>query len=448
MVVSDRIARSRTRCASPREFRKRNEPGAPISARGRIGRPPVATHRKLYVSSEPSEKVTRFFAASTRRARFPPRSFTLRSARSFPWGSATPDSSRSPETRSGSRGRRYGAACSSVARITSASLSSLRAALAAARKLDKDAEVILATEEHAAPYLRPLLPDLVSGERELSGVADPQGKDLADLKVKLLGGKRARRVDAAKNRVTFSDGSEETYNFLCVATGGRPILPLALMGAPGSFLFLNSLGDAQRVRERAMRSDTTVVYGPGYLGIEAARAMRKLGNQVIWINPGLPRFGNPISGDVEARVTDQLRARGVKVHEGTEIADVIDVDGKNFEVVTAGGVAIRCSLIVVATERLPNIGFIEGSGVKAGAGVLVDEYLRTNVSNIYAAGDCAEVYDINRRESRINFGWRSAIKQGQLAGENMAGGGKIYIKNAEDYFGLLFGAPLPERVGA
>jgi len=124
--------------------------------------------------------------------------------------------------------------------------------------------------------------------------------------VTLLGGKRARRVDAAKNRVTFSDGSEETYNFLCVATGGRPILPLALMGAPGSFLFLNSLGDAQRVRERAMRSDTTVVYGPGYLGIEAARAMRKLGNQVIWITRGSP-VRNPISGEVEARVTDQLR---------------------------------------------------------------------------------------------------------------------------------------------
>ena len=322
------------------------------------------------------------------------------------------------------------------------------AAAKAARKKDTDAEVVIATEENAAPYLRPLLPDLVSGERELSGVADPQGKDLADLGIRLLGGKRTRRVDAAKNRVAFSDGSEETYNFLCIATGGKPILPLALMGAPGSFLFLNSLGDAQRVRERAMRSDTTVVYGPGYLGIEAARALRKLGNQVVWINPGLPRFGNPISGDVEVRIADQLRSKGVKILEGTEIADAVDVDGKSFDVVTAGGAKIPCNLVVVATERLPNIPFLEGSGVKAGAGVLVDEYLRTNASNVYAAGDCAEVYDINRRESRINFGWRSATKQGQLAGENMAGGEKVYIKNVEDYFGLLYGSPLLERVGA
>jgi NADPH-dependent 2,4-dienoyl-CoA reductase/sulfur reductase-like enzyme len=223
-------------------------------------------------------------------------------------------------------------------------------------------------------------------------------------------------------------------------------MPPALLSAPGSCLPLNSLGDAQRLRERAMRSDVTVVYGPGYLGIEAARALRKLGNQVVWINPGLPRFGNPITGEIEAQVTERLRSKGVKTKEGTEISDVIDVDGRNCDVVTADGDRIRCALLVAATERIPNIGFLEGSGVKAGAGVLVSEYLGTNVSNIYAAGDCAEVYDINRRESRINFGWRSAIKQGELAGENMAGGGKVYIKNAEDFFGLLFGASLLERL--
>ena len=319
------------------------------------------------------------------------------------------------------------------------------AAAKAARKKDTDAEVVIATEENAAPYLRPLLPDLVSGERELSGVADPQGKDLADLGIRLLGGKRTRRVDAAKNRVAFSDGSEETYNFLCIATGGKPILPLALMGAPGSFLFLNSLGDAQRVRERAMRSDTTVVYGPGYLGIEAARALRKLGNQVVWINPGLPRFGNPISGDVEVRIADQLRSKGVKILEGTEIADAVDVDGKSFDVVTAGGAKIPCNLVVVATERLPNIPFLEGSGVKAGAGVLVDEYLRTNVSNVYAAGDCAEFADNPKGVGRINFGWRSAIRQGQLAGENMAGRKKRFGGNEGDYFWALFGFSLLDR---
>ncbi len=320
------------------------------------------------------------------------------------------------------------------------------AAAKAARKMEKDAEVVIVTEEFAAPYLRPSLPDIISGEIDPSSIPDPQGKDLAAEGIAVKSGKRARRVDAAKNRILFSDGSEETYNFLCVATGGKPILPLPLMGSFGAFLTLNSLSDALRIKARALRSDVSVVYGPGYLGLEASRALRKLGQQVIWVNPGLPRFGNPISGELEAKVTEKLRNNGVTVKEGTDIADVLDLDGGTYLVYTSGGEEIRCQMIVVATERLPVVHFLEGSGVKVGVGILVDEYLLTNVSNIFAAGDCAEVFDINRRESRINFGWRSAMKQGQLAGENMAGGGKLYIRNTEDYFGLLYGSPLLERV--
>ncbi len=320
------------------------------------------------------------------------------------------------------------------------------AAAKAARKMEKDAEVVIVTEEFAAPYLRPNLADVISGQVEPSAIPDPQAKDLAAEGIEVRSGRRAKRLDASRNRILFSDGSEETYNFLCIATGGKPILPLSLMGSFGAFLTLNSLSDALRIKARALRSDVSVVYGPGYLGLEASRALRKLGQQVIWINPGLPRFGNPISGELEAKVTEALRNSGVTVKEGTDIADALDLDGRTYLVYTTGGEEIRCQMIVVATERLPVAQFLEGSGVKVGTGILVDEYLLTNVSNIFAAGDCAEVFDINRRESRINFGWRSAMKQGQLAGENMAGGGKLYIRNTEDYFGLLYGSSLLERV--
>jgi NADPH-dependent 2,4-dienoyl-CoA reductase/sulfur reductase-like enzyme len=320
------------------------------------------------------------------------------------------------------------------------------AAAKEARRLDKGAEIVVATEEHAAPYLRPALPDLVSGERELQAMADPQARDLEELGIRLLRGKRARRVDAEGNRVLFTDGTEEGYNFLCIATGARPVAPAALAAVPGFSLVLNSLGDAMRLRDRAMRSDHTVVYGPGYLGIEAARALRMAGNQVTWISPGPPRAGNPIPPDTEAKIAERLRSKGVKTREGVGIADVIDVDGRSCDVVTTAGEAIRCSLVVAATERLPDIGFLEGSGVETASGVRVSEYLQTNVPNIYAAGDCAEVRDIHGGGSRINFGWRSAVKQGRLAGGNMAGAEGVYIRNSEDYFGLLYGAPLRDRV--
>jgi hypothetical protein len=119
-------------------------------------------------------------------------------------------------------------------------------------------------------------------------------------------------------------------------------------------------------------------------------------------------FGNPISGELEAKVAEKLRNNGVTIKEGTDIADVLDLDGRTYLVYTTGGEEIRCQMVVVATERLPVVHFLEGSGVKVGTGILVDEYLLTNVSNIFAAGDCAEVFDINRRESRIKDQFRVA----------------------------------------
>src|SRR5512145_1983225 len=87
------------------------------------------------------------------------------------------------------------------------------AAAKTVRNMEKDAEVVLATEEFVPPYLRPCLPDLISGEMDPTAIADPQGKTLSAERIEVRQGKRARRVDAARNRVAFSDGTEETYNF-------------------------------------------------------------------------------------------------------------------------------------------------------------------------------------------------------------------------------------------
>ncbi len=320
------------------------------------------------------------------------------------------------------------------------------AAAGAIRKRDKDGKIVVATEETAAPYLRPLLPDLISGDVDAEGIRDPQGDGLAALGIEVRKGKRAARVDAAKNRVTFTDRTSETYQVLLVATGGKPAVPPALAAAQATAVPFDSLADTARIRERSARPGASLVYGPGYLAMEACRALRKAGRDVIWIKPGEPRFGNPIAGEFEASVINQLQERGVRLKDGADIVAVEESLKDAAVARTSDGEAIRCAAIVVATERLPSIGFLEGSGIAVATGVLVDGFLRTNVPNVYAAGDCAELKDPKTGKAHINFGWRSAIKQGRLAGENMAGAGKLYTGRGEEYLWLLFGAPLPDRI--
>jgi NADPH-dependent 2,4-dienoyl-CoA reductase/sulfur reductase-like enzyme len=136
----------------------------------------------------------------------------------------------------------------------------------------------------------------------------------------------------------------------------------------------------------------------------------------------------------------------VRILDGQDIAAVREA-GEGIEIEsTEKGVTVRCLAVVVATERLPAIGFLSGSGVNVGTGIVVDDHLLTSVPNIYASGDCAELFDKETRTVRINFGWRSAIKQGRLAGENMAGAGKRFVREESDYFWALFGPALLDRI--
>ena len=320
------------------------------------------------------------------------------------------------------------------------------AAAKAIRGKDKQGEIVVATEEPGPPYLRPLLTDLIMGRVDLAEISDPQAKDLADRGIGVRNGKRALKVDSAGNRVVFADGAEEAYDVLLVATGGKPEIPLPLRkGHPAIFPF-DSLEDTVRIVERVPRSGTVAVYGPGFLSIVASSALRKRGNDVVWFQPDLPRSGYPISGELEANILDSVRNTGVRILDGQDIAAVREAEGGIEIESTEKGERVRCLAVVVATERLPAIGFLSGSGVKTGAGIIVDDYLRTSVPNVYAAGDCAELFDKETRSARINFGWRSAIKQGRLAGENMAGSGKRYVREESDYFWALFGPALLDRI--
>jgi len=315
----------------------------------------------------------------------------------------------------------------------------------AIRKTDPKAEIVIANAESDPPYLRPLIPEFISGKVDRDGLADPQAEGLEAIGIDLRRGKRATAVVPEGRRVRFADGTEEVYDYLLLATGGAPLLPPPLDRHPKAVLPVDSLADAHRIRARAGGPGPVIVYGPGYVGIEASRALSLLGRIVIWIKPDLPRFGYPISGEFEASVIDQVRNRGVTILDGDDIASIREVEEGVFEVRDLRGENLRCSMIAAAVERLPAVDYLKGSGVKVGTGVIVDDRLRTSVPGIFAAGDCAELYDEKTREVRINFGWRSAIKQGRLAGENMAGGGKRYIRRQEDYLWLLFGTSRQDR---
>jgi NADPH-dependent 2,4-dienoyl-CoA reductase/sulfur reductase-like enzyme len=320
------------------------------------------------------------------------------------------------------------------------------AAAKALRKARPDDEITIVTEELESPYLRPLLPDFILGDADADAILDPQGKDLEKKRIRLVHGRSAVRLNAEDKKVEFSDGVVEKYDLLLVATGGRPEVPPALQKDSPMIRTFDSWKDAIAIKELAGRPGAAVVYGPGFLAIEGCRALRKAKKEVVWIQPDTPRHGYPIAGELEASILDDVRNRGARIKDGDDIVEVRELGADGLLVRTRTGEEIPCSLVVVASERIPSVGFLAGTGMAVQTGIVVDEFLRTSIPDVYAAGDCAEFKDKGSGASRINFGWRSAIRQGQLAGENMAGGKKRFGGNQEDYFWALFGFSLLDRV--
>lgn len=319
------------------------------------------------------------------------------------------------------------------------------AAAKAVRERDGSAEVLVVGDETAMPYLRPLLTDVLSGERRPESLVNPQAADLAGHGIAMRLGAKAVRLDVRGKRVEFGDGSSEPYDTLLLATGGRPAIPHKLRRFEERVVPIDSLANALRIRERATAPGAVAVLGPGFLAAVTALALRTPGRDVVWLKPGEPRFGNPEGGRVDAEVLSSARAAGIVVLDGAGIGEAHESGDGLVVAPSRGGDPVAVSTVVVATERHPNTAFLRGSGVESGIGVLVDDTLRTNVPGIFAAGDCAELYDKTTHESRFNFGWRSAAAQGQLAGENMAGAGKPYLRSRDDYFWRLFGPPLRDR---
>jgi NADPH-dependent 2,4-dienoyl-CoA reductase/sulfur reductase-like enzyme len=319
------------------------------------------------------------------------------------------------------------------------------AAAKAFREREPGADVVILGEESGGPYLRPFLADLLSGEKSVEQLADPQAAELGGKRIVVRSGVQVARLDTTAKTAVLAGGTEERYDVLLVATGGKPVVPHPLHHFLDKVMPVDSLENMIRLRERAALPGTVAVYGPGFLAAVTARALRALGKDVVWLKSGSQRAGNPIGGRVDAELLAAARGKGILILDGADIVEAHG-EGDGLTITPGNGVEpLRVATVAVATERQPNTAFLRGSGIEVGTGVLVDDTLRTNVANVFAAGDCAELYDRTTHESLVNFGWRSAFEQGRLAGENMAGAGKAYLRTRDDYFWRLFGPPLRDR---
>jgi nitrite reductase (NADH) large subunit len=295
-------------------------------------------------------------------------------------------------------------------------------AAATIRGLDAKAEILMLSADDQPFYLRPKLGDYLTGhiiEPELTG-KHPDFYPQNNLRVRL--NTRVEWLDTNKKQVSLANGAFVSYDSLLIATGASPAKPTFPGNDLDGVFTLKTFADAQALKSRLYSGRLTVVMGEGLLGLELARACAEAGAEVTYLLRGERFWPEMLDDDAAALVERRLQDKGITLRPSSEVREALGSDGLLRYIILTNGDTIPCSLLCVGTPLIPDIGFLEDSGVLTGRGVIVDEALATNVPGVYAAGDAAE------QKSGLDLGWLRAWEQGAIAGANMAGGDKKYSR--------------------
>jgi NTE family protein len=203
---------------------------------------------------------------------------------------------------------------------------------------------------------------------------------------------------------------------------------------------LRSLADSGAIRDAARGAERAAVVGGGFIGMEVAASLRRVGVEVTLIHLGRGLFDQFGSRALSDQLASLYRERGVDLLLEQEVAAFGGV-GRLGHVETASGIRVQADLAVLGVGVVPNIELLAGSGLALGNGVVVNERFETGAPGVYAVGDVANFLDpLYERQRRIEH-WSNANYQGSQVGKILAGQGGGY-DTVSSFFTEVFGTTI------
>ena len=287
------------------------------------------------------------------------------------------------------------------------------------RKQDKEGKITIVTDEDFPFYWRLRLNEYLAGDLAEEALAAKKvqwyGDQRIDLKLKTL----IAGADPNEKVVFTEDKQRLSYDSLLIATGSHSFIP-PIKGSEKEGVFaLRNIQDARGISVWAKNIEDVVLIGGGLLGLEAGNALLKLGKKVTVVEFFPRLLPRQLDADGAQRLQKIMEEMGFSFRLGARTQEISGNDHVTG-VLLEGGESIPSKMVIISAGVRPNLELAEPLDLENDKGIKVDEYLRTNQTDIYAAGDVAEFRG-------MPYGiWPAAMEQGQIAGTNMAGGNLVY----------------------
>ena len=286
------------------------------------------------------------------------------------------------------------------------------------REVDATGSIGIVSAEPDAPYNRPPLSKGLWKGEPLDGIWRKTKGKAPELHL----GRVIKEILPREKRVIDSNRNTFTYEKLLLATGGTP---RRLPFADDQIIYFRTLADYRRLRALSEKHERFAVIGGGFIGSEIAAALTMNEKKVTVIFPGHDVCERLFQRDLASYVSGIYKQKGVELVPGEKVV-ASEARGDQRALKTASGKTIVVDAVVAGIGIEPNIELAKETGLTTQNGVIVNELLRTNEADIYAAGDVAEFYNpaLGKR-MRVEHE-DNANAMGRLAGRNMAGKSEPY----------------------
>ena len=289
------------------------------------------------------------------------------------------------------------------------------------RREGYDGPVRLIGADEFLPYDRPnLSKDYLAGTASEEWIPLRSADFYREQKIDTFTNTSVTAIDPQEKKVTITDGRSLGYGALLLATGAEPVR----LAIPGGDLphvyYLRTLTDSRRIIDKAKSSKRAVVIGASFIGLEVAWSLRERKLEVAVVGKGSLPLEKVLGGELGTVIRETHEANGVKFHLGRKPAAIQD---RHVEL--DDGTKLDCDLVVVGIGVRPNTAIAKQAGIATDNGVLVDEFLKTNVPGIFAAGDIARWPDPRAGRIRVEH-WVVAQRQGQTAARNILGADEAF----------------------
>ena len=281
------------------------------------------------------------------------------------------------------------------------------------RMLDKAAEIIMISEDTRI-YSKCILHYYMSGKKDADGLNFMPPDFIEKNQIEWKKGIKAPAIDLENKIVDLSDGTKQDYDKLLIATGSHSFVPPieGVQGADNVCCF-HTLEECEKLMKLAQTANHIVILGAGLVGVDVACGLLDQNKDITMVDMKEHMLAIQLDDEAASVYQNKFTQTGIKQYYNTSVASVEkNAHGLVENVVLKDGTKLPCDLLVIAAGVRANVGFLKDTGLELDKkGLVIDKESRTNIKDIYGAGDV----------TGKDLIWPVAVKEGVVAALNMAG---------------------------